>query len=88
MIYGLMGVVIVLDGIIYENKIFKILIKGLIYFDLVKYLCDKLWILVVLEKKVNLMVVFECDFYDNEIFDNVVLVVVCDQIYVGIVVDL
>ncbi|WP_238696294.1 ROK family protein [Lactiplantibacillus plantarum] len=86
-IHGLMGVAIALDGIIYENKILKTPIKGLTHFDLAKYLRDKLRIPVVLEKKANLTAVFERDFHDNEIFDNVVSVVVRDQIHAGIVAD-
>ena len=86
-IHGLMGVAIALDGIIYENKILKTSIKGLTHFDLAKYLRDKLRIPVVLEKKANLTAVFERDFHDNEIFDNVVSVVVRDQIHAGIVAD-
>lgn len=86
-IHGLMGIAIALDGIIYENKILKTPIKGLTHFDLAKYLRDKLRIPVVLEKKANLTAVFERDFHDNEIFDNMVSVVVRDQIHAGIVAD-
>lgn len=86
-IHGLMGVAIALDGIIYENKILKTPIKGLTHFDLAKYLRDKLRIPAVLEKKANLTAVFERDFHDNEIFDNVVSIVVRDQIHAGIVGD-
>jgi len=86
-IHGLMGVSLALDGIIYENKILKTPIKGLAHFDLAKYLRDKLRIPVILEKKANLTAIFERDFHDNEIFDNVVSVVIRDELHAGIVAD-
>lgn len=86
-VHGLMGVAIALDGIIYENKILRTPIKCLAHFDLAKYLRDKLRIPVLLEKKSSLTAVFERDFHDNEIFNNVVSIVVRDEIHVGIVAD-
>ncbi|MCF6160333.1 ROK family protein [Furfurilactobacillus milii] len=84
---SLAGIAFVIDGTVYNNHIINTELKGLENFDLAKYFADKFQVPVLIENAANLSAIYERDFHDNELFKNLVTLMIGKHLRAGIVAD-